>query len=149
VFDEKSTFIVLYYNTSGCITLKTDRQIDRQTDGQTDRQIDRQTDVSTQLRAYLSHYIRKPSKIMLRKTLFVLRSVLRGTACKCTIKFCLSFGRLPLIQNYYSLCTTKWTQGLIVSDIHQSVPHITIVDRDNSVGTATRYGLDGPGIKFR
>jgi hypothetical protein len=45
------------------------------------------------LRAYLSHYIENPLK-MLGKTLIVLWSVLRGTACQFSIEFWLKFQKV-------------------------------------------------------
>jgi len=42
----------------------------------------------------------------------------------------------------YSVRTT-----FIYNDIKYPVPYITLWSQDSSVGIATRYGLDGPGIE--
>ena len=62
-------------------------------------------------------------------------------------------------QAFYGKGTSLWVdlraaRGKITTrgtshPLNYCVMYILVVGRDSSVGIATRYGLDGPGIEFR
>jgi hypothetical protein len=58
----------------------------------------------------------------------------------CCAKNCLHFRYLNLLYNVN--CVQKWL-------IWFNTVLLWFVGRDSSVGIATRYGLDGPGIEYR
>jgi hypothetical protein len=62
--------------------------------------------------------------------------------CGC----CLSAMRSGcFLHAYWTACSCSYDS----SQIYFHVAHPVILDRRSSVGIATRYGLDGPGIESR